>query len=240
MVNGRSFSFTDASADSRNFVFESKSGQSPLPFTRNLKSAAEILRLRRLQSSYYQRLHCSERLTGEQMWPVASKALSDLDEYSKGLADGIDPKYRQLFKQEIHFSRILMLNQLNSVGIHTFTKKVAFLVVQYARSYIEILHEVLYRWVKPASYNSHDLLRASLVSTQYIAALQTLMVCSKLNPSVVSLSSEDFTHTSKQAILSTLDKMETCLKWFCLRFGYQHPLLEFQSKAEELKLSMHS
>lgn len=237
MVHLRAFSFTDDSANVTlpNQQYVSSGAKSP--FTHNLGPAMHLLKLRNIQSEFYQKLYFSSHMPFETMWPLMSNSISRMDDYLHDLPDQISKQSKRTFRYEVSYANLLALtppgwvDALPDDGIRLAFKS--------AIEYAETLSSIMTDSEGFVFYTSHDLLRASFVAERFVTLLSRHSVLlmgfkiPQVAPSRVSVAQPPASVYGGESRI--VDQARRCLGLFenvlqalGSRYGYPDPLTEFK------------
>lgn len=233
MVHRRAFSFTD---DSANVAPEVATREQV--FRQALEPAKQLLRLRQLESSTYQKLYYSDRQTMNDSWPLVAIGLSETQVWAENLPPSISKPLRTLFLSEVFYVNLVFLfapgaaKMIYGCGNSTiFENVVQYTETMSARSLEET-----------AFFTSHDVLRASFVGLRFLDILEsgdtylfdgnpTKPMHSVRNdmPSSTQMqrSAEDMIDTA----ISTIALLDRILKTLCVQYGYSEPWQEFHTRS---------
>ena len=256
MVNQRTFSFTDDSTDINLYADTlPNSLESRSPFSLGSEPAANLVRLRRIQSSSYQKIFQSERLPAHALWPIICEAIRDMEQWYLSLQ--VNQALRHHAHFEILFSNILMLTPPNWVD--EMPEQGKFLLFRYAKAYADQIYSSIKNGAEIVGlYSSHDLLRASFVAQRVVNLLQShypLLISASVPslspaaPEVVATPSVETdwavpnlhqplsSNISEQLlhIYDCLRHLEVAIQYFGSKYGYTDPLNEFQMESNKLK-----
>ena len=262
MVNQRAFSFTD---DSTNVARTNElpiPRKSQSPFSLGLEPAINLVKLRRIQSSSYQKIFQSERLPINNTWPIMCEAIHDMDQWYSSLQAQVNQALRHHAHCEVLYSNILMLTPPN--WMDELPKQGRFLVFQYAQEYADNIYSSINRVSERFGfYTSHDLLRASFVAQRFVTLLQMdyrLLISGSVQslPPAASEMVRPLGVTTSRAFLDLpsrsdndisglllrvhdcLGHFEMAIRYFGLKYGYTDPLHEYQMNSSSLKQTLKS
>lgn len=173
MAHRRAFSFTDDSSNvalPRNqcpFSLSPKSVPKEEPyFLHSIEPSMQLIRLRQLQSSAYQKLFKSSCQRIQDPWQIVSDSLNDMRRWMDHIPDMVQEPIKSLLQCELLYGNILLLSRpglldaLNSYG--------QVLLFCYACEYTEIMLSTSRDQEIFAFHTSCDLLRVYLVARQFI------------------------------------------------------------------------
>lgn len=177
MAHRRAFSFTDDSSNvdlPRNqcpFSSSPKSGPEEEPyFLHSIEPSIQLIRLRQLQSSAYQKLFKSSCQRIQDPWQIVCDSLNDMRRWMDRIPDMNEEPIKRLLQSELLFGNILILSPpalidpLNSYG--------QALLFCYACEFTQIMLSTIGEQEKFTFYTSCDLLRVYLVARQFITIFQ--------------------------------------------------------------------
>lgn len=174
MAHRRAFSFTDDSSNvalPRNqspFSISPKSVPEKEPyFLHCIEPSIQLIRLRQLQSSAYQKLFKSSRQRIQDLLHVVCDSLNDMRRWMDLIPDMIGKPIKRFLQCELLYGSILILSSPGLLdSLNTYGQKLLFC---YACEYTEIMLSMSGKQEKFSFYTSCDLLRVSLVARQFIA-----------------------------------------------------------------------
>lgn len=177
MAHRRAFSFTDDSSNvdlPRNqcpFSASAKSGaEEESHFLHSIEPSIQLIRLRQLQSSAYQKLFKSSCQGIQDPWQIICDSLNDMRRWMDRIPDMIEEPIKRFLQCELLFGSILilsppvLLDPLNSYG--------KVLLFCYACEFTQIMLSTIRKQEKSTFYTSFDLLRVYLVARQFITIFQ--------------------------------------------------------------------
>ena len=165
MVHRRAFSFTDDSANvGSDISFHEGS------LTHAVIPAQQLLRLRQLQSSIYQRLYWSSAKSTGNEWTVLSASLTEMHSWAVNMPASITPIMRALFLSELMYGYILMVSAPNLFG--SSREYAGAIILDSAARYADQMYYVTQNFEEAASYTSHDVLRACYVGERLVDVIE--------------------------------------------------------------------
>lgn len=251
MAHRRAFSFTDDSSNvalPRNlspFTPSPKSGPEEEPyFLHSIEPSIQLIRLRQLQSSAYQKLFKSSCQRIPDPWQIVCDSLSDLRRWKDRIPAMIEEPIKRLLQCELLYGNILILSRpglldnLNSYG--------QALLFCYACEFVEIMCSTIGEQEKFAFYTSCDLLRVSLVARQFITIFQggPALLLDGVNPVPPSFSSgcippPPIPILKRGKVLNDavrcLDGLDEILKHLGVRYGSTDRWKEYRNNSKGVK-----
>lgn len=244
MVYRRGFSFTDDSASVTSSI------RSVLPnghhqlFLHDLDAAVQVERLRRIQSVTYQRLFQSYRSAFEDTWPLMSRAVADMHQWTEDLPDHIQKPHKRMFRLDVLYSSILILSPPGLVGELCDYGK--FLIFEYAAEYAESMLAIGGAQERFVFLTYHDKLRASFIARRLISTLShdTALLFGGVVPRAPpdSIPPSGPSAIPARTVGEMVSKAHRCLKqlegtldFLGSRYGYAESLSEIKAQSSELR-----
>ncbi len=177
MAHLRAFSFTDGSSkvalpsNQRPFSFAPTSVQEQDQFfLHNIEPAIQLIRLRQLQSSTYQKLFKSSCPRINEPWQTMSNALNGMHNWMAQVPNMIRKPVKRLLRSEMLFGSILVLSPPGLVApLNPYGKALLF---SYACEYADIMSSTSGDEEKFVFHASYDILRVSIVARRFVAILR--------------------------------------------------------------------
>lgn len=255
MAHLRAFSFTDDSSNvalpsNRSSIsLSSKSVPEQEPcFLLSIEPSIQLVRLRQLQSSAYQKLFKSSHQRLQDTWQIVSESLNDMRRWMDRVPNGIKKPIKLLLQCELLYGSILILaspgliNMLSSYG--------QALLFCYTCQYIETLLSISEKQESFAFYSSYDLLRVYFVARHFIAIFRDgpALFLDGIAPVPPSSSSGSLppppiptlkSHQVLNDALSCLGRLDKILEHFCARFGSTDRWKEYRNNSKEVKEKLY-
>ena len=260
MINQRPLSFTDDSTEVTHMDERPRTSKPQRMFTFGLEPATSLVKLRRIQSTSYQKLFQSKPFTVQTTWPIMCEAIHEMGQWYSSSLTNVSQALRIHSRCEILYSNVLMLTPPNWLdNLPTYGKA---LVLQYALEYSDSIHSAINDVSEGFGfYTSHDLLRASFVAQRFVTllmrdyelflsafvpSLSPAAPGSVASPDVAvsgpSLSLPPLSKNSNSGqlarIYESLERFETAIDYFCLKYGYTDSLHEYQMSSRSLKQNL--
>lgn len=251
MAHRRAFSFTD---DSSNVALPSN--QSPFSLSpksvpeqepcllHSIESSIQLVRLRQLQSSAYQKLFKSSRQRIQDPWQIVSDSLNDMRRWIDRIPNAIKKPIKRLLQCELLYGSILILSSPGLVG--TLNPYGQALLFCYSCEYAKIMLSISGEQEKFAFHTSYDLLRVYLVARQFIAIFRDgpALFLDGVTPVPPSSSSgclppPPIPILKSQQVLKDavgcLDRLDKILERLGVRYGSTDRWKEYRNNSKEVK-----
>lgn len=251
MAHRRAFSFTD---DSSNVALPSNQ----IPYSPSLKSVPEqgpcflhsiepsiqLVQLRQLQSSAYQKLFKSSHQRIQDIWQIVSDSLNDMRRWMDRIPNTIKKPIKMLLRCELLYGSILLLSPPGLVG--TLNSYGQALLFCYSCEYAEIMFSISGEQEKFAFCSSCDLLRAYLVARHFIAIFRdgTALFLDGITPVPPSSRSGSLppplipilkSHQVLNDAIGCLNRLDKILEHFGVRYGSTDQWKNYRDNSKEVK-----
>lgn len=249
MVYRRSFSFTDDSATVTSSIRLMRPNGNDQLFLHDLEAAVQIERLRQIQSLSYQRLFQSYRLALEECWPLMSRVLSDMHEWTNNLPDHLRKSHWEKFRSDVLHSSILILSPPGLVGQLCDYGK--FLIFEYAIEYAELMASISVRQEYFVFCTYHDVLRASFVAERLICmvlsettllfgGIAPIVPADSIPPSGPSTIPDRTVGEMVNKAHRCLNQLESVFELLGPRYGYSKSFNDFKAQSSELRTTLQA
>lgn len=251
MAHRRAFSFTDDSSNvilpknQSPFSLSPKSLSEDEPyFLRSIEPSIQLIRLRQLQSSAYQKLFKSSCQRIQDPWQIICDSLNDMHRWMDHIPDMVEEPIKRLLQRELLYGSILILS---SPGLlDTLNPYGQALLFCYACEYTEIMLSTSGEEQKITFYTSCDLLRVYLVASQFVAIFRggSALFLDGITPVPPSFSSGCLPPPpipilkSRQVLndaVRCLDGLDKILKHLSVRYGSTDRWKEYRINLKEVK-----
>lgn len=251
MAYSRAFSFTDDSSsvalptNQSPFLLSPRSIPKQEPcFLHNIEPSIQLVRLRQLQSSAYQKLFKSSRQRIQDPWQIISDSLNDMRRWMDLIPDMINKPIKRLLKCELLYGSILILSPPGLVG--TLNPYGNALLFCYACEYAKIMLSISGEQEKSAFCTSYDLLRVSLVARQFIAIFRDglALFLDDITPVPPSSSSGCLppppipilkSHQVLNDAVGCLDRLDKILEHLAVRYDSRDRLTDYRNDSKGVK-----
>ena len=251
LVYARAFSFTDASV---NVEFPTMKTAIPAQETkpmlngpRSTEPAVLLLRLRCLQSNWYQELFQSGRQSSPDDVPYIYQMCSEMHQWSQTLPDTLPSTYKEYFELELLYSYVYCLAPIFRANhVPRYGKALIF---EYCIAYMQKFFPISQDLVS-VFYTYHDALRVFFVASQFLEVFcdnQDQLLDGVPVPSPITRSSPAppplppgaGSHNVNRSI-NCINQIKETLGTFGKRWGNAGALLSsFEIHAETLVNSLH-
>ena len=233
-MHRRTFSFTDASASVKLEPLSSESA-----FSLASSPAKQLLLLRQLQSTAYQKLYLSNRLAPENPWHVISTSFDKMRVWAQNLPATMSKSLKFLLLSELQYGHILLFC---APGVWRDNRSYASAMVgEYATQYSNQMSSLLKMTEQPALYTSHDVLRASYVGDRLldILTIDGSLASNGTSPAPPLLPSNfpplPNSYRSRSELINQargcIASLDSILEHLCLQYQYPEPLSEYRERS---------
>ena len=229
MANIRGFCFTDESVNTSLLKADLEAEQSNAT-----QESANVVVLRFIQSQAYQKLYQSERQSFSDRWPIATAALSEMDQWYNNLPPHVPDHFKNKFLGEIQYYKVLFMSC--STWLDNLSGHGRKSLLQSALEYSSIMSQLCLDLDNIWLFTHADLLQASIISGRFYSLASLLSwERSRYRQEPMSASTANY-----DAILSNLEinqckeNLSRILKVLGSKFGDMEPFNAHQRRSLSL------